>query len=600
MKVLPILRTLVVIAAFAFTAFAQQPSVVKPEPTPSPTPDENAEKIKQEAVNYIRVTLRDVDNMRTSENRIGFTAELASLLWDHDQREATAMFSSVVNEFKSLLSRYDMQLNAFEMAGQAKDVGGGLFGAEPTEYSRVIRKARMAAAVRQQIAMSLADHVPELALNFFNDSGSIVTNEKLKSQISAGDEGFEFRLISRIAETNLARAVELSEDGLKKGLNYNHISLLRRIYEKDQDKGIAFGAKVLAAFKATDRDKIQDYLTSSFLSFGVENSEAAKNDPAKKPIYSEADLREIAEIFAASILKDGDVYNRYSALSYATVIEKVLPARAAQIRAKYPDRTEAAGRGRVRNTTTFSVEAPPPAMPGGRSGATAVGTGGGDIESPSQKETDEMKMMENMNKLGNKELPKEERDKIVAEARKLIEGNTSREAKVTALSLLAAQVKKAGDGQLASELMLDASRQLNPSAKHMREMMLTWILISGYAETEPDKAFGMIETTIFRVNELLAAMATVGEFVDVNEEMFVDGEMQVGAFGGDMVRGITSSLGMAESTVSKLVAADFDRSRAMTDRFDRVETRVLAKMILLRTILGKKDEKKNNNMMLGF
>lgn len=232
--------------------------------------------------------------------------------------------------------------------------------------------------------------------------------------------------------------------------------------------------------------------------------------------------------------------------------------------------------------------------------SVGVGSGGGDIGYPSQYETDGMKMMENMGKLGGKELPKEERDKIVAEARKLIEADTSREAKVTALSMLAAQVKKAGDDQLASELMLDASRMLNPNAKHMREMMLTWILISGYAETDPDKAFGMIETTIFRVNELLGAMATVGEFVDVNEEIFVDGEMQVGAFGGDMVRGITASLGMAESTMSKLIKADFARTRAMTDRFDRVETRVLAKMILLRTVLGKEDADQKAERVIGL
>lgn len=582
MKYLHILRSIALIFAFAFAVSAQQPS----DPKPTPTPDEAAEKIKQEAVAYIRVTLRDVDNMRTAENRIGFTAELASLLWEHDQREATAMFSGVVNEFKSLLSRYDAQLNSLEMAGQTDDGGGGLFGPEPTEYGKILRKARMAASVRQQIAMSLADHVPELALNFFHDSVSIVTNEKLKSQIASGDEGFEYRLISRIAETNLARAVELSEDTLKKGINHNHIAMLRKIYEKDQDKGIAFGAKLLSAFKATDRDKLNDYVMSSLLTFGIDNRDAAKNDPSKKPVYSDGDLREIADIFAAKILKEDEGYERYTAVEYAKLIEKASPARAAQIRTKYPDpslKTVGGGRSNIGMGVGDGPPRPPRVTYDGETSAVKESV-------KSEEEITRATIEENMIKLGTKELPKEEREKIVAEARKLIDANSSRETKITALSMLAAQVKKAGDGQLASEIMLDAARMINPNAKHMREMMLSWLLISGYAEVDPDKAFNMIETTIFRVNELLGAMAAVGEFVDVNEEIFVDGEMQVGAFGGEMVRGITSSLGMAESTMSKLIKADFARTRGLTDRFDRIETRVLAKMILLRTVLNKKDD----------
>src|SRR5690606_11598082 len=99
MRKLHFFNTFAVITVLAFTAFTQQPS----DPTPTPTPDETAEKIKEEAVALIRTTLQDVGGMRTIENRISFTSELAGLMWYHDQREASALFSGVVNDYKTLI-----------------------------------------------------------------------------------------------------------------------------------------------------------------------------------------------------------------------------------------------------------------------------------------------------------------------------------------------------------------------------------------------------------------------------------------------------------------------------------------------------------------
>ena len=61
-----------------------------------------------------------------------------------------------------------------------------------------------------------------------------------------------------------------------------------------------------------------------------------------------------------------------------------------------------------------------------------------------------------------------------------------------------------------------------------------------------------------------------------------------GAFGGGMIRGLGKELGIAEAAIDRLVHADFTKTKALTNRFDRPEVRVLAKMMVLRTVLGKK------------
>lgn len=82
--------------------------------------------------------------------------------------------------------------------------------------------------------------------------------------------------------------------------------------------------------------------------------------------------------------------------------------------------------------------------------------------------------------------------KIVAE-RKIISQTPGKERKLTALSLLAAQVARAGDKALAAELMRDAERLVNPQPKNYRDFLFSWMLASGFAQADPDKAFPLLE-----------------------------------------------------------------------------------------------------------
>ena len=198
--------------------------------------------------------------------------------------------------------------------------------------------------------------------------------------------------------------------------------------------------------------------------------------------------------------------------------------------------------------------------------------------------------MAKLKDLGSKPLPKEEREKVVEQARKIISQTPGKEKKVVALSLLAAQVVKMGDKELADDIMNDAERLVQPQPKNYQDFLLSWMLASGYAEANPNKAFSLLESTILRANDTIAAFVKVAEFIDTNDELIDDGEVQVGMFGGDMIRQITGELGMASGTIKSLSKADFAKTKNLTNTFDRTEIRVLAKMMVLRAVLdpGKK------------
>jgi hypothetical protein len=55
-----------------------------------------------------------------------------------------------------------------------------------------------------------------------------------------------------------------------------------------------------------------------------------------------------------------------------------------------------------------------------------------------------------------------------------------------------------------------------------------------------------------------------------------------------MTRGMLGSLGASDSTVRNLAVADFTRTKSLTNKFERQEVRILAKMLILRAVLAEK------------
>ncbi len=585
------LLSLLLILSFAVFSFGQTGDDKKKEAD---------EKLQKDAIEFLRETASEVGRMRSMENRISFSSELASLMWFHDEKEAKLMYGGVVSDFKQLLSQFDAEMNSATLPVDDESPSGGIFGGYGR--SKTERKFRIAMMVRQQIAMSLAEHAPDLAYNFFYDSLTLVSNAKFRKETEQADKYFELKLIKQIAETDAAKAAEYGKESIKRDIDYNHIDLLKKIYAKDPEKGIEFGAAILSRIKS-DKTSVKGlYIFNSLLSYGAANLEASKKPGAKKPIYSQSDLRDLAEVFAQAILYSTDQEGVNAAAGYVGQIEKYAPGRAAQIRAKFKT---ARGGGLGRGTgggvgsgmPAIAVNAAP--YRGGNSnsslGANANSTYEQEQKAREAREKIEKQMMDDVGGLANKSLPKEERDKIIAQARKIISETKGKEKKIMALSMLAAQVAKAGDKELADEIMRDAERMVNPNPKNYQDFLYSWMLAAGYAEADPEKAFPMLEATILRANDTISAFVKVAEFIDTAEEIIDDGEVQVGMFGGDMIRGMTRELGMANGTLNSLVRADFVKTKSLTDTFDRTEIRILAKMLVLRAVLDKREKSKSGD-----
>ncbi|MEP6902892.1 MAG: hypothetical protein ABJA66_14155 [Actinomycetota bacterium] len=554
--------------AFAQTIEKEKPKVVTAE-------------LRKEAVAFLRETSGEVNSLRSLENRISFSSEMASLMWFYDEKEAAVMYQSVISDFKQLLAQYDSQMNTLDITPNESDSRENFFGREnPSDKGQLRQKFYKAIGIRQQIAMNLAEHDATLAYNFFYDTQNIVSNATLRKLIEDRDLYFEVELMRRIATKDAARAAEFGRKSIAKGVNWSHLDLLEKIYEKDNDKGAEFADEIVKKLKNEKIAPESYYNIAAFINAGTENLEKIKKVTGKKPMFSEQNMRDMTDILAQSILQKTDT-NNADFSRYTALIEKYAPSRAAQIRAKLANQTnkvkpaEVESEESVEPNTVVSATIPPK------------------VETQIQARKEQDEMMKSLENLGSKELTKEEREKTVAQARKIIGGMGKKEEKIMALSLLAGQVAKLGDKELAADIMKDAQALVNPSPKNYRDFLEIWFLVSVYLETDPDKAFPILDDAIFRLNDTLSAFIKVGEFIDVSGEMIDDGEVQVGSFGGSVISGLTGELGIANATLRNLAIADFGKTKALTNRFDRTEVRILAKMLILRAILGDKAEKKD-------
>src|SRR5688500_7584936 len=301
-----------------------------------PKPAEGPAALKKSAVVFLRETMADVNNLRTLENRISFSAELAGLMWFHDEKEAKSLYITAIGNFKELLMQYDQQANALgaPVEGEEMPYGRGMF-TDITDRGIINKRFQTAMHVRQQIAMSLSEHDAELAFGFYSDSAGAVSNPEFRRKMEERDEFFEAQLMTQVAKSDAATAVQIGAKSVANGLNYQHLELLQKIYEKDAEKGAEFAATMLSKIKSQKVESDKFYIAGSFLSLAGASYEGSKAEGGKKAMLSQSDLRDLAEALAQAIMANDTEYGH--GLQYIDEIEKYSPSRAKQVRAKFKE-----------------------------------------------------------------------------------------------------------------------------------------------------------------------------------------------------------------------------------------------------------------------
>ena len=542
---------------------------VFPQEEPAGSADEKASELRQQAVEYLKETSSQVNQLRTVENRISFQSELANLMWFEDEKEAEKMFSNVTADFVQLLTEYHARAVAY--GGEPDDFDGSFFGVLTgggNPRRDAVKMVYKANGVRQQIAMSMAEHDAQLAYDFVVRTSGIVTDKKLAETFTARDTQLEKVIIGSMAGRDIESSLAFGRKSLKRGFSRELVGLAEKIYRKDPKPAIEFAKDLVDKVKSeadADEEKIRNIY--SIIRRGEKASEAKEQEQG--PLFDRESITELTELMADNLLKLKE-FNGYMLDQYLKVIKEEFPAKAKRIETKFKDEGDKDISAAAAKIADAVSDGPP--MP---------------IESAaSKREEEELNLMRELNELGTKDLSKEQRAEFISRARRIVGEMNNPTKKLTALTALATQVKILGDQELASEIMREGNALVNPNPKNVLEYTQTWMLIVGYSQVDPEKAFPILEDTIFRLNDTIGAFIKVAEFIDVGSDFVIDGEVQLGSFGGAMIRNLVGTAKSSGSVLSSLSAEDFERTKALAEKFEKPELRVLARFLILRSVLG--------------
>jgi hypothetical protein len=132
--------------------------------------------------------------------------------------------------------------------------------------------------------------------------------------------------------------------------------------------------------------------------------------------------------------------------------------------------------------------------------------------------------------------------------------------------------------KLALQLLDEARGLVSRRANNYSQLEAQIKVAQAYEAVEPARSFETLEPGINQINELLSAAALLNGF-EVN--IFRDGELPLQ--GGGSLNAIVTRYGTELASLAKI---DFERAQTTTERFQLAEPRVLARLAMVRGVLG--------------
>lgn len=544
-------------------------------------------ELEQKALGLLDEIIKDTQNFRVAENRLRLKAYAASLLWKHDEARARAIFKETLAGVVDLLNNQD------------------------NDESPSTRLFPGATELRREVVQMLSAHDARMARDFLRATRQLASRAGRDGEPN-NDLQIEYSLASQITESDPKQALELAEESLSKGFSYELINTLRLLQSKDPEAAAKLAGEIVTKLRSETLMAANEEAASvafNLLSLVFDSSVESTGKDGKKaePLLSQQGMRDLMDINVTLALNSPSYLGRLQALNgMMTQVEKYAPARVAELRRKM-----------AQNKRTMISEDIEDGEEGSPEWAKYVGmmeTGTGDeLLAAAAKAPKEMR--ENLyqaaarkfvekgdvdrareiltNHLSDSPFSKEllaelERQTSLTAAeqgrmdqvRKTLANLKTNEERAMTLAQIATALTAKGEKKLARQLLEEAQGMVSYRAKNIKQLGAQLMVVQAYIRVEPERSLAMLEPIVDQLNELLAAAATLGGFI-LDEEIMRDDEVRL-----EVVTSLLSGFsGQFAPDLQLLASFDFDRTRALVDRFQRDEVRMMARLLVVQSVL---------------
>jgi hypothetical protein len=557
----------------------------------TPTATEQQKKTKKElerkALILLDEIIKDGQSFRVTENRLTVKALAASLLWKYDEARARILFKETMAGVVDLLNNQD--------------------GEEDTAVSRNLRGAPQ---LRRDLVQMLATRDARMAREFMRATRQ--TNARAVNGRDVepdGDTQLEYGLATMISETDPKQALEIAEESLSKGFSYELIDTLQTLRNKDPEAAAKLAAEIVAKLRSENLGTNNEAANIAFNLLGMVFTSSAESDAkeTKKatPLLDTQGMRDLMEMNINYALTSPNGIDRLRTLEgMMPEVQKYAPARVGELRRKMAQRKSAAKemgeeganawekyrvlieKGTADELLAAATNAPPGIRESLYQSAATKLAEKGDVERAREIINDHVpeayarkQMLAELDKQTS--LTAAEQGKM-DQVRKSLAALPTNEQRALTLAQLAITLIGKGEKKVARQLLTEAQSMVSSRAKNISQLGAQVMIAKAYVNLEPERSLSILEPIVDQLNELLAAAVTLGGFI-LEEEVMRDDEIRMELF-MDMFPALAVYYAVDLRT---LAIFDFDRTRALAERFQRDEVRTMARLLVVQSVLGE-------------
>ena len=632
MKKLFTLTLTLVLFCFSEPVFAQD----KPAEQPSA---EELEKQKAEreknAYRLLDQVIDEAQSLRLTENRVRVQINAADMLWDQNQGRARSLFTMAAEGVVELDRN---QVAALSQRMAAMQDSSGFTIQRPPMPQRNFRSFQL----RQELVLTAARHDAALAYQLLATTKPPATTQPAaadqrgpRAQVNA-EENLEQQLLARIASLDPKLAAQNAEQMIEKGQFPRTLpEVINQLRRQDAEAAEKLADKTVKKIQAANllSNNEASILVQALLAPGIHlpaTEGAAEPTSRRGPTLEQSAYVELLSTVVDAALKAtpaprGQANNTRRAQASPApnrqnsgpqpptdaqieqnnarrllaglqpalpIIDQFLPAKAPLVRQKMTEM----GMSTSFNPTfpTVGANGTPTADALVQAAATAPQQAKarlyqqaayraleeGDTEKARQIANDHLQNNARdvvMQRIAMREMTKKAEGARLDEVRQAVARLQSDNQKIDLLIQAAKDTQKT-DPKLAAQFLDEARQITNRRATGYEHFDQQLKVARAFASVDPARSFEVLDPGISQLNELLSAAAVLSGF-EIN--MFRDGEMSM-----QTGNGLTSTINRFGQELALLARTDFERSETLAGRFQFAESRIMARLAIVKGLLG--------------
>jgi hypothetical protein len=561
------------------------------------------EELTKNTLKLLDEVASEAASLRLRENRTYVLTTAADLLWSRDEKRARTLFWAALGSLN--LTVY-VGANLPEAKNENTATKGARANGPTKEQAEELNKYYARIEARHDFLQTVARHDAQLALDMMRSTRQ--GPPQFPGAERFDPEGdLEQELTFAAAASDPQRIRQLARETLAKGVSYELLNLLRQIIQKDQETGTQLVGDIIAKLKTENfaTNNMAAHVAAGLLEWSRTRSAALGAMSTSDDSFSIVRLKledeqkqDLVDMLTSAALNATGPGSALQNIQYVMPeIEQYAPDRVARMKARIAEynRTLPA---EIRNWNNFSVQfeqATPEEMikAAGKvadaqraalfyqAAAKAVARGEADRyrELLKTQVEDEAERKRALEMLDNEQMSSDLRNGKTDELEKDLALIRNKEQRAIAMSRLAMLLEQKDQHDKAMKFLDEARTLVKVDLTNEAQSNALLAVMLGYALIEPAKAFGMIEPAIDHTNDQVAKLFLVDKVVKTGA--IKDGELIL----NHPQQPLDYSFSQFAPGLTALGKADFDRTKALADRFQRNELKIIGRLLLARAML---------------